>query len=74
MDKDSLENTYFSFKKTKLEYGGFIWDNCQKGEKEELENFQVSITRTATEARMGTGHDLILNELNSPSLATGERE
>ena len=43
--------------------------NCQIGEKEELEKFQMSVARTVTGARKGTGHDLILNELNWPSLA-----
>ena len=52
-----------------IEYGSFRWDNCQKGEKEELEKFQMSIARTVTGARKGTSHNLILNELNWPSLA-----
>ena len=34
-----------------------------------LFSFQMSIARTVTGARNGTGHDLILNELNWPSLA-----
>ena len=41
VDKESLEKIYFSFMRPKLEYGSFIWDNCQKGEKEELEKFQM---------------------------------
>ena len=69
VDKESLEKIYFSFIRPKLEYGSFIWDNCQIGEKEELEKFQMSIARTVTGARKGTSHDLILNELNWPSLA-----
>ena len=36
VDKESLEKIYFSFIRPKLEYGSFIWDNCQIGEKEEL--------------------------------------
>ena len=69
VDKESLEKIYFNFIRPKLEYGSFIWDNCQIGEKEELEKFQMSIARTVTGARKGTSHDLILNELNWPSLA-----
>ena len=69
VDKESLEKIYFSFIRPKLEYGSFIWDNCQIGEKEELEKFQMSIARTVTGARKGMSHDLILNELNWPSLA-----
>ena len=73
VDKESLEKIYFSFIRPKLEYGSFIWDNCQKGEKEELGKFQMSIARTVTGARKGTSHDLILNELNWPS-PTDRRE
>ena len=69
VDKESLEKIYFSFIRPKFDYGSFIWDNCQIGEKEELEKFQMSIARTVTGARKGTSHDLILNELNWPSLA-----
>ena len=68
VDKESLEKIYFSFIRPNLEYSSFIWDNCQIGEKEELEKFQMSIDRTVTGARKGTSHDLILNELNWPSL------
>ena len=69
VDKESLEKIYVRFIRPKLEYGSFIWDNCQIGEKEELEKFQMSIARTVTGARKGTSHDLIVNELNWPSLA-----
>ena len=52
-----------------LVYDSFIWDNCQKGEKEELEKFQMGIAKRVTRERKGTSHDLFLNELNWPSLA-----
>ena len=73
VDKESLEKIYFSFIRPKLEYGSFIWDNCQIGEKEELEKFQMSIARTVTGARKGTSHDLILNELSWLAWLIGER-
>ena len=56
-----------------LEYGCHIWDNCDKGDKKKLEDFQLSIARTVTGARKGTSHELISNELNWPSL-TDRRE
>ena len=64
VDKESLEKIYFSFIRPKLEYGCHIWDNCDKGDKKKLEDFQLSIARTVTGARKGTSHELISNELN----------
>ena len=64
----SLEKIYFSLIRRKLENYSFVWDNCQKGENEELEKLQMSIAKTVTGARKRTDHDLILNELNWPSL------
>ena len=52
-----------------MEYGNYIWDNCFEGDKDRLEDFQLSIARTVTGARKGTSHDLIYNELNWPTLA-----
>ena len=73
VDKESLEKIYFSFIRPKLEYGCHIWDNCDKGDKKKLEDFQLSIARTVTGARKGTSHELISNELNWPNL-TDRRE
>ena len=73
VDKESLEKIYFSFIRPKLEYGCHIWDNCDKGDKKKLEDFQLSIARTVTGAGKGTSHELISNELNWPSL-TDRRE
>ena len=75
VDKDSLQMIYVSFIRAKIEYSSFIWDNCQTYEKEDFDlvsdpGVQMSIVRTITGAlRKGTGHDLISNELNWPSLA-----
>ena len=44
VDKESLEKTYFSFIRPKLEYGNYIWDNCFEGDKDRLEDFQLSIS------------------------------
>ena len=40
VDKESLEKIYFSFIRPKLEYGSFIWDNCQKARKKNLRSFR----------------------------------
>ena len=68
VDKETLEKVYFSFIRPKLEYGSHIWDNCNIGDKEALEDYQMNIARIVTGARKGTSHELIMNELNWPSL------
>ena len=64
VDKDTLEEVYFSFIRPKLEYGSHIWDNCNIGNKEALDTYQMNIARIVTGARKGTSHELIRNELN----------
>ena len=68
VDKESLEQIYFSFIKNTVEYGCHICDNCGKGDKKKLEDFELSIGQTVTGARKRTSHELISNELNWPSL------
>ena len=70
VDRKSLEITYFSFIRPKLEYGSHIWDNCSKVNAELLEKFQLDVARTVTGARKGTSHDLIYNETCWPKLST----
>ena len=36
VNKESLEQIYFSFIRHKLEYGCHIWDNCDTGDKKKL--------------------------------------
>ena len=70
IDRKSLEITYFSFIRPKLEYGSHIWDNCSKVNTELLEKFQLDVARTVTGARKGTSHDLIYNETSWPKLSS----
>ena len=70
IDRKSLEITYFSFIRPKLEYGSHIWDNCSKVNAELLEKFQLDIARSVTGARKGTSHALIYNETCWPKLST----
>jgi hypothetical protein len=69
LDRKSLETTYFSFIRPKLEYASHIWDNCNKRDADLLENFQLDIARTVTGARKGTSHELIYNETGWPKLS-----
>ena len=69
VDKESLEWIYFSFIRPKLEYGCHILDNCDKRDKKNLEDVQLSIAWTVTEVRKGTSHELHFKELNWPSLS-----
>ncbi len=68
LDRKSLETTYFSFLRPKLEYCCHVWDNCTNRESETLENFQLDIARTVTGARKGTSHEQLYRETNWPTL------
>jgi len=68
LDRESLEKIYFSFIRSKLEYGCHIWDNCSKTDAKSLETLQLNVARIVTGARKGTSHLLINNELHWPSL------
>ena len=59
LDRDTLEQIYFSFIRPKLEYASHIWDNCNVIDAKALEDFQLNIARIVTGARKGTRHDLI---------------
>lgn len=69
LDKDSLEKIYFSFIRPKLEYGNYIWDNCNATDARLLEDVQLNVAKIVTGARKGTSHDLLNLELNWPTLA-----
>ena len=49
-DRQSLERMYISFVRPVLEYGGPIWDNCNKEEKSKLESVQIEAMRIVTGA------------------------
>ena len=51
LDRKSLQTTYFSFIRPKLEYGCHIWDNCSGRDSDLLENLQLDISRVVTGAR-----------------------
>ena len=69
LDRKSLETSYFSFIRPKMEYGCQIWDNCSKRDSDLLENIQLDMARVVTGARKGTSHQLLYDETNWQSLA-----
>ena len=64
IDRKTLETTYFSFIRPKLEYGCHIWDNCSERDSDQLETIQLSMARIVTGARRGTSHQLLYQDTN----------
>ena len=69
LDRKTIETTYFSFIRPKMEYGCHIWDNCGKCDSELLENMQLNMARVVTGARKGTSHELLYRETNWHTLS-----
>ena len=66
--RKSLETIYFTFIRSKLEYGCQVWDNCSKEDSDILEKFQNSIARIVSGARKGTATQALYDELGWESL------
>ena len=64
LDRLSIERTYFTFIRPKLEYACIIWDNCSNQDRDRIESFQLDIARVVTGARKGTSHASLYNETN----------
>ena len=69
VDRKSLEQFYFTFIRPKLEYSSIVWDNCNKSDCKDLEDFQLDIARTVTGAKRGTSHAAIYQETGWPKLS-----
>ena len=54
LDIKSLQTTYFSFIRPKLEYGCYICDNCGGIDSDLLENLQLDMARLVTGATQMT--------------------
>ena len=67
--RHSLEWTYFSIIRPKLEYVSHIWQICTKQDTDKLEHFQLHIAKNVTGVRKGASHDLIYKEINWLSLS-----
>ena len=68
LDRKTLETTYFSFIRPKLEYGCHIWANCTERDSEQLERLQINMARIVTGARKGTSHQLLYHDINWQTL------
>ena len=68
LDRKTLEATYFSFIRPKLEYGCHIWANCNGRDSDQLERIQLNMARIVTGARKGTSHQLLYQETNWQTL------
>ena len=53
LDGKSLQTTYFSFIRPRLEYGCHIWDSCSRRVSNLLENLQLDMARVVTGAEKG---------------------
>ena len=62
VDRKTLEVLYISFVRPVLEYANVIWDNCDKNDKQLLENTQLNAARVVTGAIRGTSHKEIYKE------------
>ena len=69
IDRNSLEDTYITFIRPKLEYDSQVWDNCTQRDADLLESIQLDMARVVTGARKGTSHDLLYRETNWQTLA-----
>ena len=69
LDRKTLESIYFvSFVRAKLEYSSSGWSNLSKNNIEKLEDCQLRAVRTISDAKKGTKHKLIYEELSLPTL------
>ena len=64
LDRSSIETTYFSFVRPKLEYACQVWCNCTKKDADLLEAIQLNFARFATGVRKGTSHSLLYKITN----------
>ena len=69
INRKSLETTYFSFIRLKLEYACHIWDNCRGKDADLLENFQLDVAIIVCGASKGTSHKAISEELGCEFLS-----
>ena len=56
IDRKSLETSYESFVRSKLEYACVVWDDCSEQDHLALEKCQLRAARIVTGAKKGTSH------------------
>ena len=69
VDRKILTDTYFAFVRPKLEYACIVWDDCSETDKTKLEDMPLRFARAVTEAKRGTRHQIIYNEVGWPLLS-----
>jgi hypothetical protein len=73
LDRRSLETIYISYIRPILEYGSNIWDNCTKGQSDQIESIQKRAARIVTGALVRTSTDRLYSELAWHSLKERRR-
>ena len=73
LDRKVLETIYTSFIQQKLEYDSYVWDNCNDGESNLLESFQLEIAQIVMGAGKGTRHNLIYKKTGWETLSLIEK-
>ena len=63
LDRKTLEKLYMSFIRSKLEYGGIIWDNCSQEQSDMIENVQLRAAKIVSGAIRRTHTELLYSEL-----------
>ena len=62
LNRKTLEKLYKSYILPLFDYCDYIWDNCNLGQVDILEQFQLDALRTICGAVRGTNHNKIYNE------------
>ena len=68
LDRKSLERLYFTYVRSKLEYGSIVWDNLPKYLSDLLEDVQARAARIICGATINTSRSMIYKELGWETL------
>ena len=74
LDRATLEKLYFSFVRSKLEYGSIVWDSCSKHSEELLESVQYRAAKIVSGAIHRTSHGVVYSELGWERLEQRRRK
>ena len=68
LDRQTLENLYVAFIRSKLEYASIVWDNCTEDLSDLVESVQYRAGKIISGAIARTSHNLLYAELGWESL------
>lgn len=74
LDRSTLEKLYFSFVRSKLEYGSIVFDNCSKHSEELLDSVQYRAAKIVSGAIHRTSHNVVYSELGWERLEVRRRK